>query len=252
MKKCYTSFVLLLIATSVCFTPVAQASGADEVAGKCLVGTHIVKIIQGDFSSSASPQRVIVSRALDVTKGGAVCSYHIGWQFFQPTLRTWLSEGDGWTYPGPGLVFLDGLWQPQSPDTVRHLDVEPVRVLGNRLQLAIYRERDAPEGMYSDLAIYAITGGYGVPETLLHVADVGRLTYTVEKEVIEIKGDYESPALHPNVLSGYEVRLKYDSGAGQMAIVDQSKAADLFYKSLLDMGAGFYCGHGYRIAPCVR
>lgn len=259
MKNCCVFFVLLLIAASACFTPVAHATDADSAAGKCLAGAHIVKIIRGNFSSSSSPQRIVVTRAMNATKKGVVCTYHIGWEFFQPITRTWLSEGDGWTYAGPGLVFFDGLWQPQSTGFTLRLKVEPVQVLGKLTQLAIYRETDSVEGTYSDLAIYAILGGYGSSKTLLHVADEGPLTYHVENEVIDIKGAYSSPPrCNACDLTKSEVRLKYDPGAGQMAIVNNSEASDMFYKSILGMGAGLICGtpaghgHGYEIAPCVR
>lgn len=259
MKRHCASLILLLIVTSACFTSKVHAADADSAAGKCLAGTHIVKVIRGDFSSSSSPQRIVVTRTLDATKSGAICMYHIGWEFFQPITHTWLSEGDGWTYRGPGLVFFDGLWQPQSPNFTLRLNVVPVQMLGKRTQLAIYRETDATEGTYSDLAIYAILGGHGSAKTLLHVADDGPLTYRVEHEVIDIKGAYSSP--HPCKacdLTKSEVKLKYDPGADQMAIVDQSEVSDMFYKSILSMGAGFICGtpasqgHGYKFAPCVK
>lgn len=236
MNKYYTFIILLLLLTSVCFTSAAYATDADVAAGKCLTGTHVVKIIKGNFSSSTSPQRVIVTRKMESMKGGALCNYHIAWEFFIPITHTWLSEGSGWTYPGPGLVFFNGLWQPPMNAAFR-LKVEPVQVLDKRTQLAIYHESGGNGGTYSDLAIYAFIGGYEVPKILLHVADMDPLIFSVEHNVVDIKGDYFGPnACNSCGLHGYEVKLKYDSDAGQMAIVDQDHASDMFYASILRNG----------------
>ena len=114
----------------------------------------------------------------------------------------------------------------------------PVHVLPSHVQLAIYQEEDAMGGVFSDLAIYVITGASGTDKTILHVADMNRLTYSVKDGVVDIKGDYFSPnACNACGKPGYEVRLKFDPDAGQMAIVAPDKKSELFYKSILVQNA---------------
>lgn len=202
----------------------------DESAGKCLPDKHVVKILEGNFAPITAPQRVLITRAADAKQG--TCVYGIDWQFYSTTAHAYLSPGPEQIVNGPGLIFSKGVWHPQ--DLAVRLQIQPAELIAGLTQLIVYREEDAMGGTFSTLRVYAIVNGFGMPKTLLQTNDMNPLSYSVSDDVLSIRGDYFGPnACNACGKPGYEVRLRYDRSARQMAILDPTQRSETFFKSIL-------------------